>query len=205
MSDFPLQDDKSGSIPDSRTIERWRREMRLPENVARHCDAVAACALKLAEELVRRGIPVDTTVLHAAARTHDLFRFINFKTGAGPESATITAEDEAVWGTWKRRYPVATHEEACELFLRDQGFPEVAAVVRTHGSAFSPSERTTFEQHLLFYADKRVAGETIVTVAERYADIAARYAGGKQSPDNIRFEEEAHAAERLLFPDGPPF
>jgi hypothetical protein len=97
------------------------------------------------------------------------------------------------------------HESVCERFLQEQGYAELAQIVAPHGLLTpSPSLQTT-EQRILYYADKRCTDDRVVTVDERFADFAHRYAGGTMTDTQKRWHAEVRAIEKLLFPDGPPF
>lgn len=191
--------------PDDETIDAWRSDVRLPENIAAHCDAVADFCVKAADMLIARGVFVRRNFVRAAGRVHDLLRFVNFHAAAAPKGYSEPAEDKAIWEQWKQRYGVPSHEEAVALFLREQGYPELGMTVSTHGVTLPPSARVITEQHVLYYADKRHIGDQFVTIAERYADFGDRYGKGVRSPESLRWEAEAMDAERLLFPDGAPF
>jgi tRNA threonylcarbamoyladenosine biosynthesis protein TsaE len=194
------------SIPSDADIAAWRSELRLPENVAAHCDAVADGCVRFAEALAGRGVVVRPGLVRAAGLTHDMCRFVDFKTGAAPAGYEEPAEDRAAWDAWKAAHPESTtHEAAAETFLRERGFGELAAIVGEHSIHFPAERRHAVESNILYYADKRFIGHTPVSVAERYQDFTMRYRGGVQSPENARWERETMATERLLFPDGPPF
>lgn len=191
--------------PDDATIDAWRENLRLPPNVAAHCDAVADVCVRTAEALLARGTVARPAFVRAAGKVHDLLRFVDFKPGAAPPGHVDAPEDIAAWSAWKAAHPeCATHEEAVEMFLREQGFPELGRVAYEHSIKFSPDARESTESHIVYYADKRVIGNAVVTLDERFRDFTIRYRNGLETPENTRWEEEARAAERLLFPDGPP-
>lgn len=193
-------------IPSDAEIAVWRSELRLPKNVAAHCDAVADGCARFAEALAEHGVVVRPNLARAAGLTHDMCRFVDFKKGAAPAGYEEPAEDRAAWETWKAAHPESTtHEEAAEAFLRERGFPELATIVGQHSIHFPTQRRDRVESMVLYYADKRFIGSTPVSVAERYQDFTMRYRGGVQSPENARWEQETMATEKLLFPEGPPF
>jgi hypothetical protein len=47
--------------------------------------------------------------------------------------------------------------------------------------------------------------DTIVSLDERFADFAKRYAENAASDESKIWYDEATSLERELFPDGPPF
>lgn len=191
-------------LPDSELIRNWRAEVLLPPNVAEHCDAVAALSVSLGRSLLADGRIVRPAMLERAGMVHDLFRFIDFREGAGPTGSTTTPDETRAWAPWKERWKGMRHEEACDAFLRAQGFPELAEVVLVHGLTLPSPQRTTIEQKLLFYADKRVCGSAVVSLDERFRDFRMRYSNGATSPESDIWYAEAKRIERELFPDGPP-
>lgn len=192
--------------PDDALIELWRRELHLPPNVSAHCDAVADFCERAADALIERGIFVRKHLLRAAAKTHDLLRFIDFHDRAAPAGWSSSTEEEEAWKKWKEIYPQPSHEAAAEAFLIDKGFPILGSLVASHSIKISLSERRTTEEHLLYYADKRFIGDKQVPIADRYADFGQRYGtDGKRSDESHRWEKETLETERLLFPNGAPF
>ncbi len=182
-------------------IDQWRKDVLLPAHIVRHCDTVADVCNTLAEDLIRRGILVRKRALHDAARIHDLLRFIDFRRGGHPEN-THTDEQRSLWASLAQRFPGMHHEAACAHFLREHGFPVIATIVEVHGLELPSPDRSTIEQKLLFYADKRVLIDKVVTLEERFADFAKRYGGGKTSEEGKMWYEEAKRVERELFSEG---
>lgn len=191
-------------IPSESEIDQWWNDARTPAHIRAHCDAVAALCDRFAAVLIADGQVIRTKALHAAARVHDLLRFLDFHAGGNtthrPDEAT-----KAHWNTTAARYPGLRHENACAQFLREHGFPVIATIVATHGLTSPPRADATIEERLLYYADKRVIDDRVVTLAERFADFAVRYGNGTVSAEHRRWHAEVKAAEEVLFPDGPPF
>ncbi len=185
-------------IPDG-GIERWREEVRLPSHIAAHCEAVATFCRTLAERLIGDGHLVRTKLLTDAARAHDLLRFIDFRPGGHPD--VQPQELLTHWDRYRHRYAGKHHEEACAVWLREHGYPEIAEIVAVHGLQLPSPERATIEQKLLFYADKRMMIDKTVTLEERFADFAMRYGDAKAVEGKI-WLEESRRIENELFPDG---
>lgn len=196
---------RDSAWPDDAIIDAWRQELHLPPWIIAHCDAIAEYCDRASDALHAQGIAVRKRLVHAAAKTHDLLRFWDFRPGAAPAGTTYDPEAEAVWNDWKTRFDAASHEEAAVAFLNERGFPHVAHIVGAHGLRFPMSERTTTEQRLLYYADKRFMNDTPVSVVERFLDFTTRYGHGIQTPENAQWEQDTLETERLLFPDGVPF
>lgn len=186
-------------LPTHDRVLQWRKEVRLPGHIVAHCDAVADFSGLLAEELLSRGVLLRPLALRRAAELHDLLRFIDFKPGGGLAGVEDSPEDVAVFAAWKKRYDGKHHEEACATFLREQGYEALADIVLPHGLQLPAPERSTIEQKILFYADKRVRIDEVVTLDERFADFEKRY--GKRS-DSETWYREAKKVEEELFRNG---
>lgn len=193
------------AFPDAAEIEAWMEEVLLPAHIRAHCRMVAELSVRIADHLIGRGVIVRRTALHRAALVHDLLRFVDFRPEAAPAEHVQDERSIRRWEEIRALYPGLRHEDACADFLRAKGYGALAAIVAVHGLQLPVRERATVEQEILFYADKRVALDTVVTVDERFADFRARYGEGKATEESLIWHEEALRVERLLFPDGPPF
>jgi tRNA threonylcarbamoyl adenosine modification protein YjeE len=191
-------------LPTEEILSAWRNAASLPAHIETHCDVVANVAARLAEHLMKQGTIVRLEALTAAAKIHDLFRFLDFKSNQSHVTGSVTPAMEEAWVPWKKRFAGIRHEAAAGVFLKEEGYPGLGAIVAPHGLP-SPTPPVTTEQKLLFYADKRVALDQIVTVEERFTEFAERYAQGKRSPESFDWEKRTKEVERELFPDGPPF
>jgi tRNA threonylcarbamoyladenosine biosynthesis protein TsaE len=190
-------------LPSDAQIQAWRKDVLLPANIIAHCEAVADLCDRLADTLIQEGEAVRRLALHRAAQLHDVLRFIDFKPGAAPADARESPEQIARWNEIKAQSP-ESHEEACTEFLRREGFPELGAIVRTHGLRPGQSPRRSIEEDLLFYADKRVIGDRIVPLQERLEDLQKRYSA-HIAPEKLQtLMEQAQEIEDRLFPDGAP-
>jgi tRNA threonylcarbamoyladenosine biosynthesis protein TsaE len=189
-------------LPSRTQIEEWRTANRLPLHISAHCDAVTKLSLQLADELLKHGNILRLEALTRAAEVHDLFRFVDFREGASPKGFVSTEEDWTVWNTWKTKYANLRHEHACSLFLREQGYAELADIVEVHGLMLPSPEKVTIEQKILYYADKCVIGDRIATLDERFDDFTERYGHGTETEDQKIWYAEAKKIELELFPDG---
>jgi len=192
------------ALPTLEEISAWRTQMMLPPHIIAHCRAVAELADELAEHLIAEGMIIRRTALERAAQVHDLMRFIDFKPEAKPKDIEYAAGTQEVWEPLRKKYEGMRHEDAGAAWLREHGYPHLAEIVVVHGLQLPAPERTTIEQQLLYYADKRVAVDSVVSIDERFDDFVARYGQGKESDDARIWREESKRIEMELFPDGPP-
>jgi len=183
------------TYPTKEQIIGWREDMSLPPHIRRHCDTVADFASSLATEILSNGIIVRKGALSIAGLIHDLMRFIDFTHGA---THNDSEEDRSIWNTWKLQYPGLHHEAACAEFLEEHGHKEFASIVRTHGLGSTLKPLNTIEQKLLFYADKRVIEDRVVSLKERFADFIVRYGNGKQSEEVLNWHNECITLEKEI-------
>ncbi|MBQ0018793.1 MAG: histidine phosphatase family protein [Clostridiales bacterium] len=132
-------------------IQRIYRKWEVPDHIIRHMKGVADYQDKLLDRLEEKGIRYDRDALRKAALLHDI----------------------------RRLYP--DHAEEAGTFVREWGYPEVASLIANHHSACSyeiveenetsscgNGERLLHAEDILFYADKRVREDRVVSVAERF-------------------------------------
>ncbi len=185
-------------LPDLRTIEEWRNEVKLPDHIRKHCDAVGGFAKQCAEILLQRGTIARPHALEVAGKLHDLLRFVDF----------LNEEDRRIHPEWialRKKYPFP-HEEACAQFVKERGYPELGEIIRPHGlpTIDRPEAFQTIEQKLLFYADKRVMGDRVVSLEERFKDFVARYGKGVESEKAKQWRIKTEALEKELFGENVP-
>ena len=192
-------------LPTRERIEQWRGDAALPAGVRRHCDAVAAFSARIAASFLGQGRFVRPLALTRAAEVHDLLRFVDFRQNGAHGTDEPTEEQQNTWIRWKERFPGQRHEAACATFLRGEGYDALAHIVEPHGLSLPHPSRTTIEQRILYYADKRVMSDTVVTLDERLADFRMRYGGTDMLGDAEIWYAGARRTEAELFPDGVPF
>ncbi len=170
-------------------IPSWQQARELldrfgvPEHIRAHCEKVARVALFLGEALNRSGESLRLDLLAAAGLLHDLTKHESLVTG---ENHALTAANR----------------------LYELGYPEVAAIVKEHIFLKPrPPSSPIDEAEVIYYADKRVMHDRIVSLKERFADLLARYGKTEESRQRIKVQEEASLKlERRIFsrlPFGP--
>jgi len=137
-----------GRIPVREECMDILQKQNVPENIIKHCLKVAEMSMDIARKLEdEKGIAVNRSLLRAAAMLHDITKS---KPG-----------DHVLSGT---------------KFLKNHGFNAVSEIVRTHGLYHLPEIRPdTIEQKILFYADKRVIDDRIVSLDERFRYFQDRH------------------------------
>jgi len=157
-------------IPSVEDCYELLAQCHVPKHIIRHCQATAALAVELAEKIAANGIEVDIDFVHRACLLHDIIRFCDFC-----EPLELMFEEPASekdlqrWRLLSERYKGARHEEAGYEFLKDK-YPEIALAIKRHAyGALIQKENCpqTIEEKLVYYADKRVMHDKVVSLAER--------------------------------------
>ncbi len=196
---------KDETVPTDAEIEQWYNDVRLPSHIREHCKVVAKAAGALGKILIRSHKLLRPEALHAAAMTHDLLRFLDFKDFDDDAFYKASKEDKEAWQKMLDLYGKG-HEDAARKFLCDKGFSAVGEIVRTHAGLLDdgslPSK--TIEQKILAYADKRVRFSETVTLDERFDDFMKRYGNGVENDFAKKWRVAMKTLERELFPEGAP-
>lgn len=119
-------------------IKELYKRAGTPELVIRHMEAVADFQDQLLDNLEAAGLSYDRNLLRCAALLHDVCR---------------TEHD---------------HAKAGADFLEREGFTKIADIVRDHHSPANGPDVKLTPSDILYYADKRVQGDMVVTVKERF-------------------------------------
>ncbi|MFN3921784.1 MAG: HD domain-containing protein [Caldimicrobium sp.] len=152
----------------------------VPEHIIRHSEKVALIALLLGILHKEKGAPLDLETLTLGALLHDIKKFSSLKTGEN-------------------------HALAGYLFMQNLGFKRVGEIIYSHIFLKAPKPNSPIcEEEIVFYADKRVKHDEIVTLKERFKDLRERY--GRTLKSLIRMallEEMTLLLEKRLFKNLP--
>jgi len=136
------------TIPTKEECLKILKYNNVPDNIIAHSKAVCDFAMKVVDLLEKGGVKVNRDLVRAGALLHDVKKLSNNHVIEGYE------------------------------FIKSLGFPEVAIIIKKHGlynineESFVPN---TWEEKIVFYADKRVRGDKVVSIEERFEYIKKRY------------------------------
>ena len=135
------------NIPSREECLQFLRDNDTPENIIAHTNTVSKVAEDIIHKLEKKGIKINKKLVIAGALLHDIEKL-------------------------KPDHPI----RGAELLLK-KGYPEVANLIRKHSMYKLPENEypSTWEEKIVYYSDKRVKNNTIVTVEERYEDLRVRY------------------------------
>jgi hypothetical protein len=207
-------------IPTPDECSKLWDEYYLPDHVRRHCALVRDCAVWLGQQLKQHGENVNLELVEAGALLHDLCRYVGeqqiklkyFETPPPPEA----------WERWRAlndkynpdmarapftlfevNHPIVHHAQAAGSELISLGYPEsLAHIVERHEfvKIIDPDERpATWEEKLVYYADKRVLHDRSVTLDERFSDGEVRYPEESKQPGEQLKREAIRVLEREIW------
>jgi len=121
---------------------------------------------------------VNVELVDRASLLHDILRVCDMKGSEYRQfDKSVTKQDKARWGLLKARYAGICHEEAaCDLLKAK--YPELALAIKKHRYAALLDEKDrarTWEEKLLYYADKRVMHDRIVPLKDRLDEAHKRH------------------------------
>jgi uncharacterized protein len=119
-------------------------------NIVEHSEQVMNVSLVIMDNL-KSGVSVNRDLVIAAALLHDITKTKSFET----------------------KEP---HDASAGVLLRELGFPSIAEIVEQHVIFQNLNHEGRLEEReIVYYADKRVLHDTIVTIEERLQDLIQRY------------------------------
>lgn len=175
-------------------------EFHTPQHVRRHCGAVATFAVELGEKFIARGEPIDLELVRQASLLHDFVRIVDFRT-LEPETFPdpFSKDDVSMWKSLRAKYRGLHHAEAGAQILEERGFPKLAKVVRKHAFIQIREGFDSWEEKIVYYADKRAKHDRIVSLQERIDDGRKRNVPESKDPKEMaRLDEGVFALEREI-------
>lgn len=152
----------------------WEKFGMLP-NIRRHSRQVCRVALTICQWLEAAGFHFNKAMIEAGALLHDV--------------AKAYCLDK----------PDLRHSLEGQRIMEQAGYPELGELVAKHVNL--PDTGSLDEAVIVFYADKRVVGEKVVSVAERFQYIQRVY--GQDNPERLerikRDELLTYEVEKRLF------
>ncbi len=175
---------KKCKLPTRKQCFELLKQYRVPEHIVKHSVIVAKLAVFLAGRLREKGISVDIELVDRACLLHDVARPCDFK-GSDSNSSKqaikeqsygLLPEDRAKWQQLKAKYQGLCHEDIAYELLKIK-YPELAVTIKRHRYIAILDEKekpTTWEEKLVYYADKRIMHDRIVSLKERLEEAHKR-------------------------------
>lgn len=156
-----------------------QKQYHVPAHILRHMQKVAEVGVFLAQKIMEHGEKVDIELVRQGALLHDLVKLCDF-TEVNVEFFEKPHDHETIefWKAYIKKYPEVGHEQQGGKILDELGEPVLAEIVKRHGftALITPGLiPETWEQKIVYYADKRVKHDQLVSVQERIKDGNLRY------------------------------
>ncbi|MGA9109757.1 MAG: HD domain-containing protein [Smithella sp.] len=161
-------------IPTLTQCEELMASHSMLPNIVLHSRQVMRVSIAITDNL-KDGLSINRDIVIAAALLHDITKTRSLE----------TRERHAVSGG---------------ALLRELGFGSVAGIVEQHVTLRNLNlEGMLEEAEIVYYADKRVMHDKIVTIDERVHDLIKRYATVEEIRDQIlKNKVQALAVERKI-------
>ena len=156
-------------------------EFGVPLHIRKHSLAVARLGVFLAKRLKEKSISVDVDLVDRACLLHDLLRIYDLEESGSNRYAGFRSLTRN-----------SCHEDAAYELLKDK-YPELALAVKRHRYAALLDEKdkpVTWEQKLVYYADKRVMHDRIVPLKERLEEAHRRNADPRSRKNQAKLDTE---------------
>ncbi|MBN2593546.1 MAG: HD domain-containing protein [Sedimentisphaerales bacterium] len=164
---------KDCSLPSNKECFAILAEYHVPPHIVSHSKAVTKLAVFLAQRLNENGEAVDVTLLERACLLHDLLRVHDFKeSDYNKFEHNLPEEEKAKWQQLRAKYKSIDHENVAYDILKDK-YPALALTIKRHRYMALLDEKEkpdSWEEKLLYYADKRVMHDKIVPLRERLVE-----------------------------------
>ncbi len=141
------------SIPSREQCLELLKKYNVPQNVIEHCKKVNEVAMFLARKIAERGEEVNLELVDAASLLHDLDKMEDIRNGGG-------------------RHGILSRE-----ILEKEEYSEVGKIAEKHTmhTIIKEDGILTLEEKIVFYADKRVKHDKVVSLDERFKYLRERY------------------------------
>jgi len=151
------------NLPDYATCLAWLIERDPPYNILAHVQIVAAAAYLLAVWLLEREVAADPVLTHRGGLLHDLGKIDSIRMGQGQG---------------RQDHAALAYER---LLARQQ--PQLAEIANRHMIYQDPAyarRPRTWEERLVYFADKLIEQNRPVAIQERIAGLKNRYPASAQ-------------------------
>lgn len=149
------------------------KQHKNPEHIIEHSLQVERIANYLARKLKERGLDIDLDLVSRAALLHDIAKF-----------STLNSD--------------IRHGKVGQEILLEKGYPKIAQISREHALSeiLRKGALQSWESRVVYYADKRVNDNKIVSLEERFGYLRERY--GKKSKEIMDTINSCYAPTKAL-------
>lgn len=172
-------------------IEKIYKHFFVPNHLIRHMRKVAKVSTTLAKMAEKKSLKLQKNLIVQAALLHDVFRCVDIK-NFHPENFNKNPKPAAkkCWLDLRKKYCKIGHEKGMADYLNKEGYPEIANLIAKHGF-FEVHKLKTLEEKILYYADKRVEKDKLVSLEKRISEGKKRNIKPDDNRTRVKKTEEA--------------
>ncbi len=147
-----------------------------PEHIIMHSKKVWEVARVIGLALIEKNMSIDMDLVRASCLLHDVGKYPCILDGT--------------------KY----HDVRGEQILKQEGFPDVARIVVQHVILRTSLDEPFAEEHVLYYADKRVMHDVVVSLDKRFDYLQKTYGKSPEAVKGLhKMREHTFELERRLF------
>lgn len=147
-----------------------------PHHIVLHSKKVWEVGKLLGEALIRRSHPVDLDLLRASCLLHDIGKYPCIRDGE------------------------KFHDIRGEQILISEGYDSVARIVVQHVILRTAADASIAEEHVVFYADKRVNHDELVSLDDRFLYLQQTYGKTPKAVERLLvMKEDTVRLEKRIF------
>lgn len=185
-------------------IKNLIKEFHVPSHVLAHSKKVAEVALFLGEKLIEKGEKVDLDLIEKGSLLHDILRICDFhiwEPHKFPENLTKGKLEK--WNSLREKFKGIHHADAAYQIFMEKGHKNLAEIILKHKFVYILDKRfapKTWEEKIVYYADKRVMHDKIVSLDERIKDGKKRNVHSKKALAlSEKAEKRIYELEKEIF------
>jgi uncharacterized protein len=164
------------TIPSEQECLELLEKYRTPEHIVLHSRKVWEVGKILGEGLLRQNNTVDLQLLRASCLLHDIGKYPCILDGT------------------------KFHDIRGEQILEAEGFPSIARIVVQHVILRSQIAAPLKEEHVVYYADKRVVHDEVVSLEERFLYLNQTYGKNPKAVEMLLLmKQETQRLEDAIF------
>ena len=164
------------TVPEEAECLVLLKKYETPDHIIRHCQMVWEVGRFIGTNLADDGCKLDISLLRASCLLHDIGKYLSIVS--------------------RRKH----HDILGQEILVKEGFPEVGNIVAQHVALNGSKNRPVAEEHIVFYADKRVLHDRIVSLESRFTYLNETYGKTQEALDRLSFmKRETIDIEKAIF------
>ncbi|MFH0819336.1 MAG: HD domain-containing protein [Patescibacteria group bacterium] len=188
-------------LPSRNECQKIFNKYHTPVHIIKHSLAVNKVANYLAKKLVIAGCKINLDLVDRASLLHDTIRVADIKGDlfAYTDKSDETKTNLLFWQKLQKKFHNQHHAEASYQIFKKQ-YLEMARVIKKHRlSAILRGELKTWEEKIVYYADKRVDHDKFVSIKKRLSQGRKRWHSVPNTLDNQELLKQLTALEKQIF------